>query len=116
MSESKAGIRYKISATKASENAYTDILNVFAPGGLPNGLAVNIVENNVNAIHYKVDGTFDGTVWVAIKAETGVAKDGNDQVLPSAEAKLKDPWLKIRVQIKSQVAETHGNVTATLTG
>lgn len=116
MSEKKAGTRWKKSATKTSANAYADILNENVPGDLPAGVAVFLKENNVNAIDYKVDGTFDGTNWVAIKAETGIAKNGSDQVLPSAEAKLKDPWLKIRVQIKSQVAETHGNVTATLTG
>lgn len=116
MSEEKAGTRYKKDNTQATVNAYTDILNIFAPGDLPNGLAVNIVENDVNAIYYKVDGTFDGVTWVAILAETGVAKAGNSQLLPSTEAKLKDPWYKIRVQIKPQVPDTQGNVTATITG
>lgn len=116
MSEEKPGIRFKKSATLATVNAYVDILNIFVPGGLPNGMAVNIVENDVNAIHYKVDGTIDGTTWVEIKAETAVAKAANDQLLPSTEVKLKDPWLKIRVQIKSQVVDVHGNVTATITG
>ena len=118
MSETKPGVRFQKSATKATDHhtTYLDLLEIFVPGGLAAGLAVFLKENDTNAVHYKVDGTIDGTTWIAIKAETAIAKNGSTELLPSAESKLKDPWLKLRVQIKSQVEATHGNVTVTITG
>lgn len=86
--------------------------------GLPpvSKIAIYLKENNVNAVDYKVDGTFDGTNYQVIKAETEIAKNAEATELPSAEAKYGDPWYKVRVQIKSSVGDTHGNVTATVYG
>lgn len=79
-------------------------------------VSVEVVENNVNAIKFKIEGTIDGTNYEEIKAEAQLAKNGKIDVTPADAAKLADPWRKIRVQHKSDVAETHGNTTATIIG
>lgn len=103
--------------TATSANAYADLVEVTVPDSITQ-LAFKIRENDVNAIKYKILGSLDGTNYDdEIKAETVVNKNANDKVLPSDTGSLcADPWLKVKVQIASNVADTHGNVTATVVG
>lgn len=104
------------SATGATTNDYADLLEVTIPYGYDQ-VAVHILENDVNAIKYQVLASLDGTLFdTEIKAETVVAKDASDSVLPSAVDALKDPFLKVKVQIKASVGDAQGNVTATILG
>lgn len=104
------------SATATTTDNYADLLVLTVPYGI-NQVGVHILENNVNAIKYKVLGSLDGTLFeTEIKAETVVAKNGSGVVLPSAVAALGDPFQKISVQIKASVGAAQGNVTATLVG
>lgn len=79
-------------------------------------VSIEVVENNTNAIKYKIDGTIDGSNYEEIKAEATLAKNAKIDITPADNAKLKDPWRKIRVQQKADVGGTQGNTTATIIG
>lgn len=105
-------------ATLASVNAYANVILVKVPPQVQK-VSVQIVENDVNAIKWKIDGSIDdGTTWEAIRAEQTLAKAGTIALTPSDTGleRLGDPWKQIRVQHKSSVAGVHGNTTVTVIG
>lgn len=103
--------------TLASTDEYVTLIDADIPPQVKE-VSIQLKENNVNTIKYKVDGSIDGSTYEAIKAETVLAKNGTIALTPSDTglARLADPWMKIRVQHKSSVAETHGNTTCTMIG
>jgi len=93
---------------QASTNSYVKLLRAKVPDGTQK-MELYVKENNVNAIKYKVLGWFPFLYSsVEVKAETNVAK--NDESL----YEITTPWDVIEVQIKSDVADTHGNVSGIL--
>lgn len=62
---------------------------------------IYILENNVNAIEYSIDGSMNGTDWHNLTTDKDIAKNGD------AYETVTDAWVFLRVQIKSDVAGTH---------
>jgi hypothetical protein len=96
--------------TQTSANAYAAVLTTKLPANM-HTFEVYIKENNVNAIKYKISGTYDGTNYIAIKAETVINKNAE-----STPEEITKPFVTIKVEIASNVAETAGNATATIAG
>lgn len=104
-------------ATATTTNDYANLLEVTLPPNIQK-VSIQLKENDVNAIKFKVDGTVDGTNYEAIKAETVLAKNAGIALTPSDTGleRLGDPWLKIRIQHKASVADAQGNTTCTAIG
>lgn len=62
---------------------------------------IYVIENNVNAITYSVDGSVDNANWVRIVTDQAIAKNGSDYQT------VTDAWIWLRVQVKSTAAGTH---------
>lgn len=103
--------------TLASTNSYVSLLDVEIPQHVKQ-VNIQLKENDVNAIKYKIDGTLDGTNYEPIKAETVLAKNASIAIAKEDTdmGRLGCPWYKIRVQHKASVADTQGNTTATMFG
>jgi len=105
------------SKTGTTTNDYGTLIEASIPPQVKT-VSIQLKENNVNAIKYKVDGTIDGSTWEAIKAEATLAKNATIALTPSDTGleRLADPWMKIRVQHKASIADSQGNTTATIIG
>jgi len=85
--------------TQTSANAYATFLTAYVYPYV--NKIVYVKENNINAVSYSVDGTVDGTNWVNLVTDQPVLKNGD------AYSTFTEPWVKLRVQVKSTVAATH---------
>lgn len=94
--------------TATSTNNYVSVYKV--SDSHSRHIAISIKENNVNALLYKVLGSLDDVTFHELLAETSLAKNGSDYQT------IEGAWRYIDVQIKSAVAETHGNATVLISG
>ena len=64
----------------------------------------------LNDLLYKADASVDGTNWHPIVAETLILKDAIGYFTNT------ENWHEIRIQVKPNVAATHGKLAVTLAG
>ena len=96
--------------TQATVNAYSSILLIQSPPFISKFLFV-LKENDTNAIEYQILGSLDGVNWVVVLATADLAKNAS-----VACASITDPWIWLDLQIRSDVGDSHGSVTAYCSG
>jgi len=89
-------------ATKASTNSYVTLATLYLADCTKTTIWLR--ETNVNAIEYSIDLSMDNSNWTNKKTDVDLAKNA------SVSETLTDLWRYVRVQIKSDVADTHGSV------
>lgn len=89
--------------TQTSADAYAIVLTVYVYPW--QNKLVYVIENNVNAITYSIDGSMNGSDWERILTDEAVAKNGSDYQT------LTDAWVWLRIQFKSTAAGTHSTDT-----
>jgi len=96
-------------SSKLTTNAYVSALKIQVPRHI-GSLLLQLVEENVNAVKFKVLGSNDDDNYETLKAETVLAKNA------STYETLTDPWLWVDIQVKASVDDAHGRVTVHVSG
>ena len=98
--------------TQETTNAYVTLGTVWDKSGFLNGTIQLWNTDGANSIDYQILGSLDGTNYdITVQAETAIASGGNDLVNVGGVSDAPYiPYLKI--QIKSTVADTPGDVNA----
>jgi hypothetical protein len=101
---------------QATVDDYADVVSLTIQPDFTK-LSVYIKEKNVNAVKYKILGSMDGSVYgYEITSETVIAKNGSVYETPTTNAKLADPMLYVKVQVKASVGTNQGSVDCYIAG
>lgn len=73
-------------------------------------ITIVLRETNVNNVEYSIDVSSDNTNWVNLKTDQDLIKNTIEYEI------LENVWRYVRVQIRSDVADTHGTVDLYIMG